>query len=63
MKKTYIEPKTEILAADVCEELMAGSAPYSDTPATPSGTGVDDVTPEAGTQGLARKTIDAWDEW
>ena len=65
MKKTYIEPKNTIVRLNI-EQMMCKSAEFSKSSASNTGTGVTDVTPEYGTQGLSREVIrsrGAWEEW
>lgn len=62
MKKTYIEPKSSIIAADVCDDLMisgsaAGEKIIEDGGEYTGGAGQEGITPGA------RKSVDAWDEW
>lgn len=65
MKKTYIKPENTVIQLSA-EQMVCESTQYFGTSASTTSTGVDDVTPEAGTQGLAREVIqapDAWEEW
>lgn len=65
MKKTYIKPENTVVHLN-SEQMVCQSAQYSSSSANTTGAGVDDVIPEAGTQGLAREVInsgDAWEMW
>ncbi|MBP5196367.1 MAG: hypothetical protein J6035_03055 [Bacteroidaceae bacterium] len=64
MKKTYIEPKTAILATDICDDLMISGSTEGEQFIEGGGNASDH-----GGSGIvvdARETIsskDAWEEW
>ena len=59
MKKTYIVPKSSILAADVCDDLMISGSTAGTQIIEEGGSAHDEGIVDAD----ARPSINTWEEW
>lgn len=63
MKKTYIEPKAEILAADICDDLMISGSTDGQNIVEGGGNASEATEPIVVDSRESISAKDAWEEW